>query len=162
MSNDVIEPQYVGFWIRFLAFLIDSTVASLLIAPIAVLVIGSDISINDPAQMLAQLPEIAKHLTIQSILFAILSVLLWIWLASTPGKMIFNAYIADQHTFARASKRQLVIRYLGYFVSMLGFMFGFLWISFDPRKQGWHDKMAGTVVIKGKPRAAAAEEGVDR
>jgi uncharacterized RDD family membrane protein YckC len=26
-------------------------------------------------------------------------------------------------------------------------MLGFIWIAFDKRKQGWHDKLAGTVVI---------------
>jgi uncharacterized RDD family membrane protein YckC len=25
---------------------------------------------------------------------------------------------------------------------------GFLWIAFDKRKQGWHDKLAGTVVVR--------------
>jgi uncharacterized RDD family membrane protein YckC len=27
---------------------------------------------------------------------------------------------------------------------------GLLWVAFDPRKQGWHDKLAGTVVIRSR------------
>jgi uncharacterized RDD family membrane protein YckC len=43
---------------------------------------------------------------------------------------------------------RLVIRLLCYFVSALPFYLGFLWAAFDRRKQGWHDKIAGTVVIQ--------------
>ena len=75
----------------------------------------------------------------------------WIIIASTPGKLIFGAYIVDAKTLKRASTSQLIIRYLSYYVSLIPLGLGFLWIAFDPRKQGWHDKLAGTVVIKGKP-----------
>ena len=43
---------------------------------------------------------------------------------------------------------QLIGRYLGYYVSTIPLMLGFLWVAFDARKQGWHDKMANTVVIR--------------
>ena len=45
------------------------------------------------------------------------------------------------------------LRLIGYLVSGAMFYLGFLWIAVDPRKQGWHDKIAGTVVIRdrGKP-----------
>ena len=43
---------------------------------------------------------------------------------------------------------QLVIRYLGYFVSTIPLGLGLLWVGFDRRKQGWHDKMANTVVVR--------------
>jgi uncharacterized RDD family membrane protein YckC len=42
----------------------------------------------------------------------------------------------------------LVGRYLGYFVSTIPFGLGLFWIGWDKRKQGWHDKLAGTVVIR--------------
>ena len=47
-----------------------------------------------------------------------------------------------------ASPVQLIGRYFAYIVSMLPLCFGFFWVAFDKRKQGWHDKLAGTVVIK--------------
>ena len=47
---------------------------------------------------------------------------------------------------------KLLIRYLGYYVSTLALFLGFLWIAFDPRKQGWHDKMANTVVVRSTHR----------
>ena len=42
----------------------------------------------------------------------------------------------------------MAFRLLCYLVSALPFYLGFLWAAFDRRKQGWHDKIAGTVVIQ--------------
>ena len=47
---------------------------------------------------------------------------------------------------------QWVIRYLAYYLSALVFFLGFLWVAFDRRKQGWHDKIAGTVVVRDRVR----------
>jgi len=46
-------------------------------------------------------------------------------------------------TMARAIIRHLI----GYPLSMAFFFLGFLWILWDPRQQGWHDKLARTVVV---------------
>jgi uncharacterized RDD family membrane protein YckC len=40
-----------------------------------------------------------------------------------------------------------VLRYLGFIVSAIPLSLGFLWIAIDGRRQGWHDKLAGTYVI---------------
>lgn len=39
-----------------------------------------------------------------------------------------------------------ILRYIGYVISAVVFALGFLWIGFDRNRQGWHDKIAGTVV----------------
>ena len=79
-------------------------------------------------------------------------ILFWVFKNATPGKMLFRSVIVDAKTLAAPSTAQNIVRYLGYFLSLLPLGLGFIWIGFDPRKQGWHDKLAGTVVIKGKPR----------
>ena len=71
-----------------------------------------------------------------------------------------SAIIVDAKTFGRPSNRQLIGRYLGYYVSILPLGFGFLWIAFDKRKQAWHDKLAGTVVVR-KPPAWSLGDGSD-
>ena len=80
---------------------------------------------------------------------------LWIKLGTTPGKMAIGAVIVDARTGAPASGGQCVVRYIGYFVSTLPLLLGFIWVGFDSRKQGWHDKMAGTVVVRRKGGNAA-------
>lgn len=43
---------------------------------------------------------------------------------------------------------QALIRYVGLFVSFLVLAIGVIWVAFDANKQGWHDKIAGTYVVR--------------
>jgi uncharacterized RDD family membrane protein YckC len=40
------------------------------------------------------------------------------------------------------------LRYVGFFISCVVFLLGVIWAAFDAQKQGWHDKIAGTYVVK--------------
>ena len=70
--------------------------------------------------------------------------------------MAVSARIVDAKTGGKPTTRQLIVRYLGYFVSTIPLGLGLLWVAFDPRKQGWHDKLAGTVVVRPRNRGPAA------
>ena len=147
------EVVYVGFGQRFIAFLIDNVVVALLLLPLAfaVPIDPAIMSSGDPVKMLQALREALPDMSLKLVLTSVLFMLSWSFLASTPGKLAFKGYIVRADTHKTASTTQLVIRYLGYFVSMATFGIGFLMIGFDKRKQGLHDKLAGTVVIKQKP-----------
>lgn len=41
-----------------------------------------------------------------------------------------------------------VIRYVGEIIAAVVVLLGFLWVAWDAQKQGWHDKIAHTYVIK--------------
>jgi uncharacterized RDD family membrane protein YckC len=152
--------EYVGFWPRVVAACVDT----LWLLPVLWIVSSvyehlsnalvergtrelANLSASDLAGMLAPTPT---ELVVNYLLPAMLVVVFWMRLGATPGKMLFNARIVDADTGAPASPRQLVIRYLGYYVSMLPLFLGLLWVGWDPRKQGWHDKLAGTVVVRPK------------
>ena len=92
------------------------------------------------------------HFVINTLIPAMAVVLFWIRVQATPGKMLIHARIADAKTGANPRPGQLVLRYLGYFVSGVVLGLGFLWVAFDARKQGWHDKIAGTVVVRDETR----------
>lgn len=53
----------------------------------------------------------------------------------------------DADTGSALSTKQSIIRYLGYYVSLIPLGVGFFWVAFDRKKQGWHDMMANSVVI---------------
>jgi uncharacterized RDD family membrane protein YckC len=91
---------------------------------------------------------------ISYVLPAVIVILLWIKLSTTPGKMAIGATIVDARTGSKPTIGQFCIRYLGYFVSALPLCLGLIWVGFDSRKQGWHDKMAGTVVVRRKAGGA--------
>ena len=54
----------------------------------------------------------------------------------------------DADTGQALSKPQALGRYLAYYLAILPLMLGIVWVAFDRRKQGWHDKLAGTVVLR--------------
>jgi len=71
----------------------------------------------------------------------------WKFKGSTVGSIIFG------HKVVRIDGRPVdwmtaIVRALACFISLIAVGLGFIWIAFDPEKQGWHDKIAGTVVVK--------------
>ena len=76
----------------------------------------------------------------------------WIKRQATLGKMALSLKIIDAKTLGKPTNRQLAIRALSYVLSALPLFLGFIWVAFDPKKQGWHDKLAGTLVIRDKKK----------
>jgi uncharacterized RDD family membrane protein YckC len=133
-----------GFWIRLLASIIDTVVLTIILAPIVYTIYGrqyltSTELVKGPADFL-----------ISYVLPALLVILLWITVRGTPGKLICGLRVVDARTGGKLDLLQATVRYLGYFVSMLALFLGFIWVAIDKRKQGFHDKMAGTLVIWNK------------
>jgi len=59
------------------------------------------------------------------------------------------------HTLQPGRQRDLridffrgLLRYVGFIIAAIPLLIGLIWAAFDSRKQGWHDKIAGTVVIR--------------
>lgn len=144
---DADELEYVGFWPRAWAALIDSVLICIVTYPILTAIYGwsywsvDSRFIKGPADFL-----------FTWILPAIAVIVLWMTKQATPGKMAISARIVDAETGQTATTGQLVGRYLGYYVAMLPLFMGIFWVGFDRKKQGWHDKLAGTVVVRAKNR----------
>jgi uncharacterized RDD family membrane protein YckC len=68
----------------------------------------------------------------------------WIYCGATPGKLIMHMKIVDAITLGKPNKCQLVKRFCGYVLVLVGIWF----ILFSKQRQALHDKIAGTVVIK--------------
>lgn len=136
------EPRYVGFWKRVLAAIIDTLILLVVILPIGIAIYGTAY-----LRLSQEGKTAAFDFVFQFLLPALAAILFWRFRGATPGKMLIGAKIVDANTFGPPSTGRLVGRYFAYIVSALVFMLGFIWMAFDKRKQGWHDKLAGTVVI---------------
>jgi uncharacterized RDD family membrane protein YckC len=88
------------------------------------------------------------HILLELILPITLTILLWLRFSATPGKMFLKLKIVDIKTSGPINFRQALIRYIGYLPSFYCLLLGILWVAFDKRKQGWHDKLASTAVIR--------------
>ena len=141
------ELEYVGFWPRLGATIIDSILVIVICYPLLTLIYGkqywsSTALVQGPADLL-----------LNWVLPAIAVVLFWVYRQATPGKMAIKARIVDARTGGRPSTAQLIGRYFAYYLSAIPLMLGFLWIAFAARKQGWHDRLANTVVVRPRRNA---------
>ena len=147
-SSDVTseegETHYSGFWIRVLASLIDTIWLLALTFTLAWIVYGA---MYFESTSFSQGPA---DIFISYVMPFILTLMFWYFKSATPGKMILGIKIVDARTMGKASTGKLCLRYLGYYISALILGLGFFWVGWDSRKQGWHDKIAGTLVIKEK------------
>ncbi|MET0086366.1 MAG: RDD family protein [Sedimenticola sp.] len=135
--------EYVGFWPRVGATLIDSIIIGIITTPALYWAYGPEYFSDTETLIAGPVDFIVSYL-----LPAIAVILFWRYRGATPGKMLIHARIVDSKSFEAPSTWQLIGRYLGYFISMLPLMLGFIWIAVDKRKQGFHDKLSGTVVIR--------------
>ena len=131
-------PGYVGFWQRLAAFLIDWMVVFVVYGPLVVMAFGTEYFSLD-------VPRYWDLVT--GLVIVVATLLFWRYQGATPGKIAIAARIVDAETGRPPRTARLAVRLLAYIVSALPLSLGFLWIAFDRRKQGWHDKIAGTVVI---------------
>ena len=149
MSNHV----YGGFWRRLYAFSLDGVFIMLL-----TLVIFGCGMILLPGMETQSYTAIRGNGYIFSLLWLYMTVAYFIYFhgvcGKTPGKMIFGMRVIRTNGEPLSSGTAL-LRLFGYANSFFFFNLGFLWIAFDRKKQGFHDKIAETMVVMdgGQPLA---------
>ena len=137
------EPvNYVGFWPRFCASIIDSVMLMVLMYLLLFVLYGSEYF------SLLGSEQTSSFVFMNYALPITIVILFWIYKSATPGKMLFLSVIVDEKTGNKPTKKQFIIRYLSYYISLIPLGLGFFWVAWDDKKQGWHDKIAGTVVIR--------------
>lgn len=142
-----------GFASRMIAFILDLVIICmiLLLAGIFVQLIGLYFPLN---RLLAQIVGIGTGdalrapvaLVFTIAVFSGYPVFFWTMMGQTPGKWALGLRVV------RTDGRPLtiwrsILRYLAYWLSALPLFLGFVWIIFDAKRQGWHDKIADTCVI---------------
>jgi uncharacterized RDD family membrane protein YckC len=124
-----------GFWPRVAAYLIDGIIL-FIVESILNLALRS----NSSAQF-------GINLLIGAVYF------IYFWSGSSPfpgqtlGMKVLNLRVVRTDG-ASLDFVQGLIRYVGIIISSIPLGLGLLWVAWDPNKQGWHDKMAGTYVVK--------------
>jgi uncharacterized RDD family membrane protein YckC len=136
------NKEYAGFWIRVGASLIDTVLMLLIISPLLLLIYGNTYWLDE------RLIKGSWDFILNHIAPAIVVIIFWVYKSATPGKMILDLTIIDAKTGGKPSTAQFIGRYLAYFVAVIPFLLGIIWVGFDKKKQGWHDKLAGTLVVK--------------
>ena len=136
------HTRYAGFWRRLAASLIDT----LLLIPLLAIIFYF---IHGPAGFTGPMPFNTRGPSnwLGELIAMAVVIFFWVRFLGTPGKLLLDCRVVDAKTGKPLSIGRALLRYIGYYVSMLPLMLGFLWIIWDKRKQGFHDKIAGSVVV---------------
>lgn len=135
--------QYAGFWVRFLAILIDALAIGLLSAAL-IPITGAQITTTTNGVVTVNVVGNAWSTLIGLVYF----VGFWAWRGQTVGMMPFNMQVVGVADGKKIDVVRGLLRYVGLIISIIPLFLGLIWAAFDARKQGWHDKIASTVVIR--------------
>jgi uncharacterized RDD family membrane protein YckC len=108
-----------------------------------------DFSLDTPTRpMLAALQLIIVSLSGLAVLLFVPAyfVVSWVLVGATPGKRILGLKVMRPGS-QRLSWWRAIVRFVGYWISAIALFLGFLWVLVDNRRQGWHDKLADTIVV---------------
>jgi uncharacterized RDD family membrane protein YckC len=131
-GSKVGEFVYAGLWMRLAATIIDTLILALVLLPVALL--------------------LADAVTVAGLVLAlgfVYFVGFWVARGATPGKMLMGVQIVTKDGEPIGLGRSIV-RYLGYFLSGVLLLTGFITIGLRRDKRGLHDLLAGTVVVRVK------------
>ncbi len=140
-----LQPK-AGFWIRVVATMLDSfllcTVQFVLTLMISLLVGFMGVAAGEN-------PAVSVIIWLFGTTISLgYAVFFTGYCGQTPGKMALRIKVVctdgTQLTYGRAAKREV----LGKFVSSILLGIGYLMVAFDQQKQGLHDKIADTYVVK--------------
>lgn len=156
-ESDVYTPDaaksyvYAGFWIRAAAALIDTVLMMVFLIPIVFILMTTGLmETGDEASNLIE--------NLLSFVFMpIVVMLFWRYRSATPGKMLFKLVVIDAKSGGRLAVGQMIVRYIGYYIGLIPLGLGYIWVGIDKKKQGFHDIIAGTLVVRYTDEPGAVE-----
>jgi uncharacterized RDD family membrane protein YckC len=152
---------YAGFWIRFVAALIDGIIIGVPLVIIFFVLEGSTLKtyadcLNNAVSTgtyagACSSPFLGSIAPFELLGFGVEGLYfvgLWSQLGGTLGQRMLGLHVVDAATGKHIGVGRAIGRFIGYLISSAVFSIGLIWAAFDPRKQGWHDKMASTFVVR--------------
>jgi len=155
------EVRYAGFWIRFVASFLDTLFLAL---PVAIVIYflsdgnwfdfsqyqqNLQMAMSGNVNALNTQPQTSlKWELLFEMAVLIITMIFWKkWRGATPGKRFVHIKIVDSKTLKDIDNKQAITRSIGYIVSTLTLLIGFIMVGFRKDKRGLHDLLASTAVI---------------
>jgi uncharacterized RDD family membrane protein YckC len=144
--DHTLEISGIGH--RFIAYIVDSLLLFVIFSAV-MFPVGA--VIFDPNFIAGQTtaawysPLLLVLILLPYLIQCIYFVGFWATTGQTPGKMSMGIKVISEDG-SSLSWRKAILRYIGYMISSF-LALGFIWAAFDRKRQGWHDKIAGTYVV---------------
>jgi len=145
-QNTDMYGHYAGFVSRLFAFVLDVIILVVAMTLITWLITSINLLFNFEIVLGKDLLPIVLTTLLTFGVYVGYPVLFWTLIGKTPGMTVMGLRVVTtdgQYLSLGRSIRRLI----GYVISAMPLFLGFLWILVDDRRQGWHDKIAGTCVV---------------
>ena len=144
------RPPLAGVGTRFLSVLLDGLLPMLLFIPMGIVAwiisLGFPSLPGDSMQTFGIFVLLLTYVGLIS--YSALVLALWAY-GLTPGKYLLGIRVVKVDTGIPAGFWRMVLRQtIGQWVAAFVCYLGFIWVLFDANRQGWHDKIAKTLVIR--------------
>jgi len=139
---------------RFVAYILDCIlIYVILVVPVLALIAIASVFDFDGASL--QGPFSTPAWSISMTVFVVLWLVVvlgyfpffWARSGQTPGMRPFGLWVVRDQDGGPLQTRTAILRLIGLYVASAVFYLGFIWIFIDKRRRGWHDLIAGTVVV---------------
>lgn len=158
------DSKYAGFWLRFVAYIIDYIILYVISAFVIIPILGAvglsvgattngfDFSTMTEGDIMAMATTIAGAIFAGGMITMVINILYYTLMEAskyqgTVGKIALGLKVTDtggkKLDFVKA-----LIRQLGKIVSGIILMIGYIMAGFTDKKQALHDMIAGTLVVK--------------
>jgi len=143
--------RYGGFWIRFVAYFIDSIIVSIGGSVIQLAIFGlPTVPAPDPnnpfGPLMSLMPQLVGRMAVGTVLSLVYFTLFWWKLGASPGMMAFGLRVV-RPTGAPIGLGRAIGRYFAMLLNMFTLYIGFIIAGFDREKRGLHDMICDTRVI---------------
>lgn len=142
---------YAGFWVRTAAFIVDACLLAIamfvLLMPFGV-PLGQVVELDTTFGRSFRLELDPTAGTVNTVLSLAYFVGLWAWRGQTLGMALFGLRVVRAEDGGRLHPLTAAIRYLMLLVSFAVLFLGVIAVALDRHKQGWHDRLVRTVVVR--------------
>jgi uncharacterized RDD family membrane protein YckC len=137
------QVRYGGFWIRVVAYIIDGILLAIVGA-----IVAAALGVNFSDPNLTQNGRYQGAQIFDLLLSFFYFAGLWTVMGGSLGQRVLGMRVVDANSGARIGFGKAALRWLGLIISFAVCFIGVIWVAFDARKQGWMDKIGGTVVVR--------------
>jgi uncharacterized RDD family membrane protein YckC len=141
--------RFAGYGARLIAYIIDGIVLAIVVTVVSIALLAilaaAAASNSDAVAGLTALVWLLAILVISLLYFPYF----WANGGATPGMRLFHIRVVRDADGGPVGWGAAILRLIGYWINGLVLYLGYIWIFIDKRRRGWHDLIAGTVVIEG-------------
>jgi len=152
-TPQALMPRPAGFFSRMEAFVVDLVILSI-IQLVGSAFVQTLVRFFKLTGLVNVIIDALENATIQVTLGSIVVTLVvigyftffWTLVGFTPGKAILGLKVVKRNG-EKVSFFRALLRFFSYWISAIPLFLGYFWILWDPKRQAWHDKIAGTQVL---------------